>query len=660
MAQREWDAARNRGDVTRNETRAERLHLQPLEDEPEPTTFGKTPGIGPQVVAIWGAVSQSQADAAEARALLIEMGATEEAAERIVKAREKKEPPPQMPGAPGQPPFGAPTGAPAPGTEAEPSPADAEEPDATAPAEKMHGAKSIPAKYDHLNFSVTDAMVTAAKQGLAWREEFNRGGTQVGVARANQIINDKTLTPDTWRRVKAYFDRHQSDREAEGWSQGETGFPSAGRIAHELWGGDAGYSRSKKIVSQINAADEEEASDKAVVPGGVKYNPDQPRDDAGRFGEGGGGSSTGDSEPRKRPAEARGESVGARVEGSGKDKKVLLEDGSEAPKHIQEAGIPPAWENVRVYTDPDSEVWVEAKHTTQRGIESPKKIYNPSYEAEQQAAKHVRIEQMMKEDAVIKDQIQDGLKNPETKEEATVALLMDQQATRPGSEKDTKGLAKYYGKPVVAEDVIVTPPEPDKKGRIKGDPKVELKVGDDTIHIRDKGTASELIKRKEAGEGLEDTTYWLKSHGATTLESRHVVEEKDGVHLKFVGKEGVFHDHVVKDPELANALVERAKTANERGGKLFDTDDGKVQAYVKSLDTGRFTPKDFRTKRATELALDAVKQYAGKTPKDAKERQTWIMDVSSKASRVLGNQAKQCFETYINPHVWDAIPKAAA
>lgn len=123
---------------------------------------------------------------------------------------------------------------------------------------KMHGIKSIPSKYDHLNFSVTDAMVTAAKQGLAWREEFNRGGTQVGVARANQIINDKTLTPDTWRRVKAYFDRHEVDKQGEGWNQGEPGYPSGGKVAWYLWGSDAGWSRAKKIVAQMNAADEEE------------------------------------------------------------------------------------------------------------------------------------------------------------------------------------------------------------------------------------------------------------------------------------------------------------------------------------------------------------------------------------------------------------------
>lgn len=103
-----------------------------------------------------------------------------------------------------------------------------------------------------VDLSVTSGMVDEARKGLEWREEHGRGGTQVGVTRANQIINDGKLTEETWRRVKAYFDRHQSDKEAEGWNPGEDGYPSAGRIAWALWGGDAGWTRAQKIVEQLN------------------------------------------------------------------------------------------------------------------------------------------------------------------------------------------------------------------------------------------------------------------------------------------------------------------------------------------------------------------------------------------------------------------------
>jgi len=337
---------------------------------------------------------------------------------------------------------------------------------------------------------------------------------------------------------------------------------------------------------------------------------------------------------------------------------VILEDGSEAPAHIKASMIPPAWENVRVYTDPDSEVLVEATQTTARGVTSCKKVYKESYEQEQQAAKHYRIEQMMDEDGLIKSQIQEGLRNPKTREEAAVAMLMDIQATRPGSEADARGLAKYYDKPVSPDMVIVTPPAPNKKGEIKGSPKVEINVDGEKIHVRDKATAEQLIARKESGEGLHDTTYWLKSHGATTIESRNVVETKDGLRLQFVGKEGVWHDHLIKSPALAEVI--RQQVGKSDGGKIFNTNETKVSEYVKSLDTGRFSPKDFRTKRATELALEEVRQYTGRTPKDAKERQAWIMEISTKAASVLGNRPQQCFETYINPHLWDMIPKAAA
>jgi len=87
-----------------------------------------------------------------------------------------------------------------------------------------------------------DAMVRNATRALEWREEFGRGGTEVGVARARDIKNRKELSQDTVNRMISYFARHEVDKKAEGFSQGEEGFPSAGRIAWDLWGGDAGKS----------------------------------------------------------------------------------------------------------------------------------------------------------------------------------------------------------------------------------------------------------------------------------------------------------------------------------------------------------------------------------------------------------------------------------
>ena len=97
----------------------------------------------------------------------------------------------------------------------------------------------------------TSGMVEEAEKGLEWRREHNRGGTQVAVARATNIKNGDNLSFDTISRMNSFFARHEVDKKAEGFSPGEEGFPSAGRIAWALWGGDAGQSWAKKKVKEI-------------------------------------------------------------------------------------------------------------------------------------------------------------------------------------------------------------------------------------------------------------------------------------------------------------------------------------------------------------------------------------------------------------------------
>jgi phage portal protein BeeE len=121
----------------------------------------------------------------------------------------------------------------------------------------MDYERSIASGSKDVDLSVTAGMITEAKRGLAWREEFGRGGTNIGAGRATQIINNKKLSEDVWRRTKSYFDRHQKDNEGQGWSPNQEGYPSAGRIAWALWGGDAGYSRAKAIVKRLNAERDE-------------------------------------------------------------------------------------------------------------------------------------------------------------------------------------------------------------------------------------------------------------------------------------------------------------------------------------------------------------------------------------------------------------------
>lgn len=100
----------------------------------------------------------------------------------------------------------------------------------------------------------TNQMAEEARQGLEMRKEFNRGGTMVGVARAVQLSNKERLSPNTVRRMKSYFARHEVDKEAEGFRRGEEGYPSAGVIAWKLWGGDAGQRWADRKVDELNDA----------------------------------------------------------------------------------------------------------------------------------------------------------------------------------------------------------------------------------------------------------------------------------------------------------------------------------------------------------------------------------------------------------------------
>jgi HK97 family phage prohead protease len=113
-------------------------------------------------------------------------------------------------------------------------------------------------------YSPTEAMAREAERGLAWREEFGRGGTEVGVARARDIKNRRNLSLDTVKRMKSYFARHEVDKQGQGWSPGEDGYPSAGRIAWALWSGDPGKSWANKIVDRESSNEGDKFMDESI------------------------------------------------------------------------------------------------------------------------------------------------------------------------------------------------------------------------------------------------------------------------------------------------------------------------------------------------------------------------------------------------------------
>jgi hypothetical protein len=103
---------------------------------------------------------------------------------------------------------------------------------------------------DSIDLSPNEGMIDSAKSALrvrATKPASQRGMTQVGVARARDIINSQRLSPRTWRRMKNFFTRHEIDKKGSSWNEQGKGWQ-----AWNGWGGDAGYARSKVIVNQLN------------------------------------------------------------------------------------------------------------------------------------------------------------------------------------------------------------------------------------------------------------------------------------------------------------------------------------------------------------------------------------------------------------------------
>jgi len=98
-----------------------------------------------------------------------------------------------------------------------------------------------------------------AKRGLELRDKYGRGGTEVGVARARDLSNGRSVSLDTIKRMVSYFARHEVDKQGEGW-----GKDSAGYIAWLLWGGDAGKTWANKINNENKKKDKAMAMDYAT------------------------------------------------------------------------------------------------------------------------------------------------------------------------------------------------------------------------------------------------------------------------------------------------------------------------------------------------------------------------------------------------------------
>jgi hypothetical protein len=97
-----------------------------------------------------------------------------------------------------------------------------------------------------------------AKRGLEGRERYGRGGTLVGARRARQLAEREVVSIETIKRMLNYFSRHAVDLESPAAKPGHPDYPSAGRIAWDLWGGAPGRAWARRQLTVWERVQREE------------------------------------------------------------------------------------------------------------------------------------------------------------------------------------------------------------------------------------------------------------------------------------------------------------------------------------------------------------------------------------------------------------------
>lgn len=100
-----------------------------------------------------------------------------------------------------------------------------------------------------LHFKPPLAVAKQAARGLVLRDQFKRGGTSIGLARARDLKNRRLLSAQTIVRMVSYFARHEIDKKGKNFFNKEK--PSNGYIAWQLWGGEDGRRWAEEIKKQL-------------------------------------------------------------------------------------------------------------------------------------------------------------------------------------------------------------------------------------------------------------------------------------------------------------------------------------------------------------------------------------------------------------------------
>jgi DNA topoisomerase I len=149
-----------------------------------------------------------------------------------------------------------------------------------------------------------------------------------------------------------------------------------------------------------------------------------------------------------------------------------------------------------------------------------------------------------------------------------------------------------------------------------------------------------------------------RTYGIATLRRKHLTIEGDTLIFEYSGKWGQQQRKVITDARLRRVVEECAALPGYEVFKYFD-DSGEVKdvkardlnAYVKEVVGGEFTPKDFRTWAGTLFA--AVKLAELGATEDPMQAEKNVLEAVDDVAKRLGNTRDIARASYISPRVID-------
>ena len=202
------------------------------------------------------------------------------------------------------------------------------------------------------------------------------------------------------------------------------------------------------------------------------YDPDQPRDEIGRW------TATG--------------AIAARYGLKPAGENAKDEQGRPVPHRLPDGRpIPPAWQEVYVSKDPKSPlqaVGIDSAGRVQR-------IYSTEFTRAQGEAKFRKIKKMEAQQKDIATRIRGDMssQDPQTREHAVVLSLIQETGIRPGSDEDRRAKKQAYGATTLEGRHVIGSSPDDVRLEYVGKKGVDL-----SIPVKDPVLAKELIDRRNA------------------------------------------------------------------------------------------------------------------------------------------------------------------